>query len=352
MSRVAPVPIALQCSSTSAWEEGSIYQRNATHAVSPVYPDRIQNSMSQKELCDDNESHPRAESKMSMAEDGNVLNVVECKENDLHIDVVDYKHGNIGSPMTFNKDGKKIRAVTPPAYTTKPLDIPHERAVLERFFNETNGNEWKTNTNWCTDRHVCDWHGVVCDKQSSHVVKIHLSMNGLRGDLPHYFSELTELTSISLSHNHMSGTLPVEWAMLPKLEYVSLVKNQIEGKLPPEWGCLDKVFLMDLASNRIVGRLPPEWHNMKKLRQLRLCHNRLVGELPDKWKDLSELTFVQLQGNTLDGDDWATSFTPNCTVVIDEDNRNVGREIFMCLLTGCCQCIIPKAKKKPYYSRD
>lgn len=233
----------------------------------------------------------------------------------------------------------------------KPIAHPEEKEILMEFFNSANGPEWKNKTNWGTDRHVCDWHGIAVNRQTYRITKIHLSMNNITGKLPVRFMELPELVSISLSHNNMSGTLPKEWSALTNMQYISLVKNNIEGNLPPEWGAMTKVFLLDLAHNKLVGKLPAEWSAMKKLRQLRLSHNKLSGDLPQKWKNLNELTFVQLQGNELQGSSWTTFFTNNCTVVVDSSNRNFWRECCGCIAGGCWTMVCGKQEKKPYYNR-
>lgn len=267
---------------------------------------------------------------------------------------VDAKMGEDDTSSIFNKDGNKvtIKDIDLRPVSFKPVHIPEERAILERFFQETNGSEWKTNTNWGTHRNVCDWHGIVVSRETSRVIKIHLTSNNIKGTVPAYFSGLTELTSLSLSHNELTGSLPPEWSLLSNIQYISLVQNNITGNLPPEWSAMTKLFLLDIASNQISGTLPLEWHSMKKLRQLRLSNNKLTGTLPTKWRDLEELTFVQLQGNVLSGTGWSTFFSTNCTVVVDEDNRNLRSEILHCVVGWCCFYCMPPPAKKPYYDRD
>jgi len=58
------------------------------------------------------------------------------------------------------------------------------RAILQEFYNQTGGDNWRYNTNW-TDPNAshCDFRGVTCGN-SSQVIELNLGYNQLTGSIP------------------------------------------------------------------------------------------------------------------------------------------------------------------------
>ena len=63
---------------------------------------------------------------------------------------------------------------TPPAPTPPPTS-------LVAFYNETNGDEWDTNTKWLSDAPVCEWYGLGCNSDDE-VVAMYMGGNNLKGE--------------------------------------------------------------------------------------------------------------------------------------------------------------------------
>jgi hypothetical protein len=71
------------------------------------------------------------------------------------------------------------------AFTAKQLKLAGcdiQRLILMTFFHAMQGNFWKNNTNWGSNRHLGEWYGVTLDGKGL-VTKIDLRSNFLRGDL-------------------------------------------------------------------------------------------------------------------------------------------------------------------------
>ena len=47
--------------------------------------------------------------------------------------------------------------------TPTPSSNPVDRAALVALYNATNGPNWRTKTNWLSDRPVVEWYGVTTD---------------------------------------------------------------------------------------------------------------------------------------------------------------------------------------------
>ena len=80
-----------------------------------------------------------------------------------------------------------------------PLIKKNERTLLIALYDATNGENWKNNTNWKTDKPLSEWYGV---RQSYDVViKLSLTSNRLSGQIPVELSKLTNLEKLQLKGN-------------------------------------------------------------------------------------------------------------------------------------------------------
>ena len=61
--------------------------------------------------------------------------------------------------------------------------VEGDRAVLEEFYDATNGANWSSSTNWKTEALLGDWVGVKTDA-SGRVAELHLRENQLSGSIP------------------------------------------------------------------------------------------------------------------------------------------------------------------------
>jgi hypothetical protein len=62
--------------------------------------------------------------------------------------------------------------------------------ALEELYNNTNGPEWNTNTNWLVGDPCSDnWFGLACDKSERNLETIDLRQNNLNGPLPNSFAD-------------------------------------------------------------------------------------------------------------------------------------------------------------------
>ena len=86
--------------------------------------------------------------------------------------------------------------------------VSSDREALVALYNATDGENWKTDTNWLSEEPLSEWHGVTTDK------------NG-------------RVTGLALVDNRLSGEIPAELAKLAKLEELLLNLNgQLTRPLP------------------------------------------------------------------------------------------------------------------------
>ena len=88
-----------------------------------------------------------------------------------------------------------------------------EKRILADFYKDTNGDGWKNNTNWCSDKPLSEWFGIQVNDKGK-VVSINLSGNNLTsvateegyGNEPALYN-LPYLTSLNLDNNSLSGLI-------------------------------------------------------------------------------------------------------------------------------------------------
>ena len=176
--------------------------------------------------------------------------------------------------------------------------VSPDRAALVKLYNATDGENWRTNDNWLSDRHIDEWSGVTVDAEGR-VIKLDLARQGLKGEIPAELSALANLRELSLGDNELTGEIPAELANLRKLESLYLSGNRLTGEIPPELSNLSELEELYLSSNRLEGEIPSELGSMPRLRQLALDRNRLTGEIPPELSNLPEEAKITVAGGRL-----------------------------------------------------
>jgi Leucine-rich repeat (LRR) protein len=83
---------------------------------------------------------------------------------------------------------------------------------------------------------------------------LHLTGNGLTGELVSTLPAYTQLTDVSLSHNQLSGTLPLD--IMKVTRRLDLSRNQFGGEYPDHTQSNVEYENINLEINRLSGQLP------------------------------------------------------------------------------------------------
>ena len=179
-------------------------------------------------------------------------------------------------------------------------DFAADRAVLVKFFDSTDGPNWRRSYGWLSDLPMGEWHGVETDDEGR-VTRLNLWENGLSGQIPAELGELSNLDWLSLSENQLSGPVPPELGDLSNLKGLFFSRNQLSGPLPPELGDLSRLEALSLRDNQLTGEIPSELGGLLGLNSLYLGGNQLSGQIPSELGDLSRLNSLNLEDNLLSG---------------------------------------------------
>lgn len=170
------------------------------------------------------------------------------------------------------------------ASTPNLNDYPHERKIqrfaLACFYYATNNvateynpnpRPWKDDTHWLSDKHECDWPGIICTTEG-------------------------RIQSISLEHNDLSGRLPLELGMIwDDLKVLELSFNDIT-MVDDDWDVfyhLKKLEKLALSANHVISStgIPSQLLRCWNLRKLLLSSNQLSGPLENGiLKDMQKLS--------------------------------------------------------------
>ena len=176
-----------------------------------------------------------------------------------------------------------------------------ERVALVALYNATDGDNWKDNTNWLSDRPLGEWHGVSTKStvRGERVRSLNLQVNDLSGTLPPELGYLSELETLFIlssgnSDKQIKGPIPPELGNLSNLDYLNLQSNGLSGVIPPELGKLSNLTWLYLGSNDLSGTIPPELGNLSKLTNLSLSGNQLSGCVPEGLRNVKDNDFSYL----------------------------------------------------------
>lgn len=224
--------------------------------------------------------------------------------------------------------------------------------ALMQLFDSTDGDQWSFKIDWQRGKSgdSCDpcyfegspWYGIECN-DSNRVVKIDLSNNKLKGELPDLdlpyleelevssndligplrdFQNMPALKFLNTSHNDLSGPIP-NFSNLENLEFWGSIHTNLTGDFPSLDG-LPNIRFIDIGNNLLDGTIPeirdkpflelfyvnsnmltgpiPTFTNCNALLEIFVMSNNLTGPIPDfaTHSNLSELEF-RAHSNNLEG---------------------------------------------------
>ncbi|XP_009588731.1 uncharacterized protein LOC107777952 [Nicotiana tabacum] len=122
----------------------------------------------------------------------------------------------------------------------------------------------------------------------------------MRGEIPDFFSNLTNLTILNLANNSLSGAIPYWLFNLPSLSVLDLCMNNFEGVIPPTIQLKSSPFptIVNLASNNLQGPIPSQLENVNVID---LTLNNFVGLIPTQIGEVPGIRSISLSGNKIHG---------------------------------------------------
>lgn len=177
-----------------------------------------------------------------------------------------------------------------------------DKAALLAFRSSIISDPNFTLTNWKEDVDVCNFTGVMCNRDHHRVASVNLSTHGLAGRLSPYISNLTGLRVLVLFNNHLFGSIPSEFSNLRRLHHLQLDGNNLQGRIPESLALLSNLAVVNFKDNNLTGTLPPSFfYNCTSLRNLDLSNNFFTGKIPEEIGYCSSLWNLNLYNNQFMG---------------------------------------------------
>ena len=108
---------------------------------------------------------------------------------------------------------------------TSPCHEILQRFVVANFYFATNGPRWTDQSNFLSQKSVCDWNknssGVFCE-DGKHVSDIFIQECNLDGTIPHDIGVLSHMSVLNLSRNILEGNNPVSFGSMDGLKLLDL----------------------------------------------------------------------------------------------------------------------------------
>ncbi|GKU87157.1 hypothetical protein SLEP1_g1601 [Rubroshorea leprosula] len=175
-------------------------------------------------------------------------------------------------------------------------EIIDEYSSLEDWFVPSGGKP-------SGEVYSCSWSGVKCNKNSTIVIGLNLSLMNLGGVLSgRQFSVFPELSDLNISYNSFSGQLPVGIFDLTSLRSLDISRNNFSGSFPGGVSGLPNLVVLDAFSNSFSGPLPVEISKLEHLKVLNLAGSYFDGPIPSEYGSFKSLEFLHLAGNFLTGE--------------------------------------------------
>ncbi|KAJ9686888.1 hypothetical protein PVL29_015657 [Vitis rotundifolia] len=155
----------------------------------------------------------------------------------------------------------------------------------------------------------CSWDGVECDRETGHVIGLHLASSCLSGSINSSSSlfSLVHLQRLDLSDNDFNySEIPFGVGQLSRLRSLDLSFSVFSGQIPSELLALSKLVFLDLSANPMLQLQKPGLRNLvRNLTHLKILHLSQVNissTIPHELANLSSLTFLFLRECGLHGE--------------------------------------------------
>ena len=146
----------------------------------------------------------------------------------LYFDIAPYNQSDDRTGSIIISGGNAVQTIK---VDQSGMALQLEREFLMQLYEATEGDNWKNNTNWFSERPLDEWYGLSCD-DNGRLTSIELNGNGLTGVIPEGIGNLANLRNLHLNSNEITGQLPAGLGDLKNLKSIRLMNNQLGGEIP------------------------------------------------------------------------------------------------------------------------
>ena len=175
-------------------------------------------------------------------------------------------------------DLKDVKSVE---FITTEQSLARTREALVDFYKAMDGDHWRNNTNWCSDKPLDEWYGIMTNNRP-YVWYLGLENNNLKGEVPEgVFFKMGPTALYDLSENQLSGQFPLDWGKSLALQIIRAWQNQLTGELPEKMLDFPMFRMINITENKLTGKIPSGVAGlMNEKNHLDISGNDFSGEVP------------------------------------------------------------------------
>ncbi|WKA06541.1 hypothetical protein VitviT2T_024437 [Vitis vinifera] len=168
---------------------------------------------------------------------------------------------------------------------------------------------WKSHGEGEEGSDCCSWDGVECDRETGHVIGLHLASSCLYGSINSNSTlfSLVHLRRLDLSDNDFNySQIPFGVGQLSRLRSLDLSSDRFAGQIPSELLALSKLVFLNLSANPMLQLQKPGLRylvqNLTHLKELHLRQVNISSTIPHELANLSSLRTLFLRECGLHGE--------------------------------------------------
>lgn len=176
-------------------------------------------------------------------------------------------------------------------FYTPEQSLARARQALVDFYKATDGDHWKINTNWCSDKPIDEWYGVKTgyyEPKFPYVFELRLTDgNDLQGAFPDgkLFARMGPIVAISLWNNKLTGEISENMYLNYALDRLLVGNNQLTGSIPGTFIANPLFTGLELNGNNLTGPIPASIAKLMDYQstpRVDISGNDLSGEVPQE----------------------------------------------------------------------
>lgn len=173
---------------------------------------------------------------------------------------------------------KEIGGVKQQTVVINQAGVDLQKEALIALYKATGGDNWTRKDNWCSDKPLSEWYGLMCYGPEGKVRYINLPWNNLVGELPDEIFSLTSLDHLNFEGNEIAGELSEKIGNLSNLQFLGLSNNKMSGSIPVSLSQLTKLEYFSFEMNMLTGNVPAELEGMPNWEAV--IKDRIEPQLP------------------------------------------------------------------------
>nr|XP_004507136.1 DNA damage-repair/toleration protein DRT100-like [Cicer arietinum] len=124
---------------------------------------------------------------------------------------------------------------------------------------------------------------------------VDLSLNRLSGSIPFSLGQMPVLDYLNLRYNNFTGRIPKS-LLASRMSHLDLSRNGLRGNIPDVFSEISYFINLDLSRNNLIGLIPKSMVLATYIGHVDFSHNRLFGRIPAA-TSLSHLQPASFQHN-------------------------------------------------------